>query len=166
MDALKISIDRLGSEKKAHINETLPPSFLDIHDDDLEFKEPIAINIEAYLAEDHLIAHLSAKTTALLPCNICNTPVVTPIHIKNLCVTVPLSEISSSEYDFSEEVRENVLLQTPLFTECEHGNCPERAHLKQFLKTEEIVEEKEPDVHFPFATELFKDLSLYTETDS
>lgn len=160
MDTLKISIDRLGSEKKAHIKETLPPSFIEIHDEELQFKEPIVVSIDSYLAEDHLIAHLSASTVALLPCNICNALVPTPIQIKNLCITLPLSEIPGSEYDFSSEIRENILLQTPLFTECEQGNCPERAVLKKFLKTEESIEEPETDIHFPFSNELLKDLSL------
>ena len=151
MENLKIYIDRLRGDQTVKIKETLPPEFMDITDDELAFTDPIQVQGEAYLAEDHLVIHLNMETTARLPCSICNDTVVTPIQIKNIYLTEPLSDIKSSVYDIAEQVRETILLQTPLFTECSEGKCPERENIKKFLKPEEKPTDPAEIIHFPFA---------------
>ncbi len=151
MENLKIYIDQLKGGDAHRFNETLSPDFLDIHDEELLFKEPVAIEGEAYLADEHLIIHLTIHTSACLPCSICNDSVHTPLNIKNIYLTEPLSEIKGAIYDLSDQIRETVLLQTPLFTECSNGKCPERANLKKFLKPEEKPSAVSDIVHFPFA---------------
>lgn len=149
MSSLKIYIDRLNDGQTHQIDEILPPEFLEIDEEDLLFDEPIALKAETYLADDHLIIHLNAQTSAFLPCNICNEPVQLPITVKNATVTKPLSEIPGAILDLSGEVRESLLLQTPLFAECSGGKCPERENLKKFLASSQKSDEE--IVHFPFA---------------
>lgn len=150
MESLKIYIDRLKGGQTLKIDETLPPNFLDVDEEDLLFEDPIQLKGEAYLANEHLIIHLNIETTATLPCNVCNDPVHTPIVIKNIYLTESLSKIKGATFDMTDEVRESILLQTPLFTECRQGKCPERENLKKFINH---LPKKSNDgiVHFPFA---------------
>jgi uncharacterized metal-binding protein YceD (DUF177 family) len=151
MEKLKIYIDRLKNSQTLEIDETLPPDFLEIDEEELTFEEPVRLHGEAYLANDHLVLHLNIETSAYLPCSICNDSVHTPIAIKNIYLTEPLEEIKGSIFDMTEEVRETVLLQTPLFTECHNGKCPDREVLNKFLKPGENDKPGTDNVHFPFS---------------
>lgn len=151
MTELKIYVDRLQNGLNLKIEETLSSDFLDLNEDELAFKEPVHVKGEAYLADDHLIIHLSIDTAAIMPCSICNQPIRFPIHIKNICLTQPLNEIQGAIFDLGEEVRETVLLQTPLFLECSGGKCPERESMKKFFKEEHPPSKDEEKVNFPFA---------------
>ena len=151
MENLKIYIDRLQNDHSIEIKETLQPSFLDVNDDELLFEDPIQLKAEAYLADDHLVIQLNIETSAYLPCSICNDSVATPICAKNIFITVPLAEIKGATYDLTDQVRETILLQTPLFTECHQGKCPERELIKKFLKSEEKASKLGEDINFPFA---------------
>src|SRR5579871_861362 len=126
MENLKIYIDRLKGGQTQKIDETLSPEFLDIGEEELFFDKPVQLKGETYLANEHLIIHLNIETTACLPCSVCNDPVHVPIVIKNIYLTEPISEIKGAMFDLANEVRESILLQTPLFSECHNGKCPER----------------------------------------
>jgi len=151
MKQLQIFVDRLKNDQTLKIDETLPPDFLGIDESELSFKEPVHTQGEVYLADDHLVIHLAIDTVATLPCSICNETVTVPIQIKNLYLTQPLAEISGSIFDLGEEVRETVILQTPLFVECSGGKCPEREQIKKFFKKELPPEKDEVTINFPFA---------------
>ncbi len=151
MDNLKVYIDRLKGGTTQKIAETLPPDFLDIKEEELIFKDPVRVRGEVYLADDYLVIQLNVETTAQLPCAICNEIISFPVVIKNANITLPLSEINSAIIDLSEKIRETILLQIPLFTECNNGKCPERENIKKFLKTEEKPSDPEDVTHFPFS---------------
>jgi uncharacterized metal-binding protein YceD (DUF177 family) len=151
MENLKIYIDRLKGGHAHPFDEILPPNFLNMEDDEILFKDPVAVKGEAYLADEHLIIHLSIETFAYLPCSICNDLVHMPIRVKNIYLTESLNAIKGAIYNLEEQIRETVLLQTPLFTECNNGNCPEREALKKFLKPEEKPSASSDITHFPFA---------------
>lgn len=151
MDHLKIYIDRLNGGKTQEIDETLAPDFLDIHESELSFKDPVRIQTEVYLADDYLVAPLSIETFAWLPCSICNESIRIPISIKNFPLTQPLAEIKGAIFDLVEKAREIILLQTPLYTECNNGKCPERETLKKFLKPDEKPSDPADINYFPFA---------------
>ncbi len=68
MENLKIYIDRLKGSQTQKINETLPPDFLGIDEEDLLFDQPVQLKGETYVANEHLIIHLNIETTARLPC--------------------------------------------------------------------------------------------------
>jgi uncharacterized metal-binding protein YceD (DUF177 family) len=150
MESLKIYIDRLKSGHALKIDEMLSPDFLEVDEEDLLFENLVRIKGEAYLANEHLIVHFNVETQACLPCSICNDPIHIPIIIQNVYLSQPLVEIKGAIFDMTNEIRESILLQTPLFTECHNGKCPERENLKQFLKSAQ-KESKNDIVHFPFA---------------
>lgn len=131
---LKIYIERLRNDHIEKIDETLEPSFLEIQEKDLQFNQPIYLKGSAYLASDHLILELNVRTVAQLPCNICNDPVEIPLNIDHLRYTIPTDTIKSGVFDYSEEVRDAILLKVPAFIECSGGNCPDRQIIKKYLK--------------------------------
>jgi len=154
MEKFKIYIDRLKNGHVEKFKETVGPEFLEINEKELCFPQDIQVTGEAYLADDHLVAHFSIKTSATLPCSICNEPVHIPIDIQNAYSTVPLEEVRSAIYDLSNEIREATLLQAPLFAECNNGKCPERDQIKKFLHEDSNAKDspgQSPVVHFPFA---------------
>ena len=155
MEKFKIYIDRLKNGHVEKFNETAPPTLLNIEEDELAFHEDIQVNGEAYLADDHLVAHFSIETSAFLPCSICNEPVRLPIVIKDAYSTLPLTEVHSAICDLTDEIRETILLQVPLFAECNEGKCPEREEIKKFFNPNSQSKEEEGNpphqVHFPFA---------------
>lgn len=150
---LKIFIDRL---KDGHIEKfklEVPCDFLGIQEDDLSFIAPVTLKGESYLASDHLILKLHIETKISMPCSVCNEPTELPIVIADFTHAEPLENIRSSVFDYTEALREDILLQVPQFTECNRGNCPQRDSIKGFLKAEKAAEAKKSPgpMHFPFS---------------
>ena len=146
-EEFKIFIDQLKNGHTEEISESLSPEMMDIHEKDLKFYAPIDVDGKAYLAGSDMILHLNAYTCATMPCVICNKDVEVPIELKNLYHTTPIDEIKSGIYNFKEMLRENILLITPSFAECDNGDCPEREVLKKYLseqKNESIEEGYHP----------------------
>jgi len=142
---LKIYIDRLKDDDTENIFEVLPPNYLDVDGKDLKFPDDITISGQAYLAKSHLILELKIKTKAKMPCSICNEDAEVPIDFEDFYHTIELCEISSSVYDFSEEVRSAILLKVPQFMECQHGHRPKRKDIKKYLTKDS------DDTHSPFS---------------
>lgn len=132
-EAFKIYIDQLKDGHTEEITEKVTPEFMDIQEEDLNFVDPIEVKGEAYLAENDLVLHLDIETFATIPCAICNEEVKVPVKLNNFYHTVPSEEIKSGIYNFQEMLRENILLTTPLFAECNEGQCPQRDELKKFF---------------------------------
>lgn len=142
----KIYADRLKGGQVEKISFTAPSDFLEIKESDLSFPHPIAIQGEAYIAEDHLIVHLQAHTQAKIPCSVCNEPFTFQIDVPDFYHTIPLEELKSAIFDFSLLLREDILLQIPHFAECSKGKCPERSSLSKYT-----IKEKH-DEQFPFSS--------------
>ncbi|MCB1109577.1 MAG: hypothetical protein KDK64_01225 [Chlamydiia bacterium] len=142
---LKIYIDRLTGERMERIEEHLGPEVMDVEEKDLQFHAPVALKGKAYLAEDHLIIQLKIETEACMPCAICNEFVKKKIVLKNFYHTEELVNIRGQVYDYSDPLREAILLEIPSYVECLE-NCPQRDELKNYLK--------QGNTQFPF-----KDLS-------
>lgn len=149
-DAFKIYVEQLRDGHIEGIKEELPPSFLDLHESDLIFEDKVDIEGEAYLAEDNLMLHLKVITFAKIPCSICNEPVKIKIALGNYYHAEPLVNIKSGIFNFQEVLREGILLETPLFVECNEGKCPQREEMKKYLKHPKDNESEE-EGYQPFA---------------
>lgn len=139
---LKIFIDRL---KKADeiIKEKILFQDLDIKDEkDLQFIKPIIIDGKAYISNEDLIINLNIKFNISMPCSICNEFIEKKLQVKNLYITVKLSDISSF-YKYKNEIRNACFLEIPSFVEC-MDNCLVRQNIKNYLKNE-------TDKNFPFS---------------
>ncbi len=148
---LKIFIDRLKEGQVERIEGSLSTAILHLEDTDLSLKDTFTLVGEAYIAQPHLILKLKARAAAYLPCNICNEPVEVPLVVEDFYHTKPLEEIPSAIFDFSEALREDILLQVPQFAECCGGNCPERDRMKKFLQKDSSQKNQIPSCHYPFS---------------
>lgn len=148
MSAFKILIDRLKGGHTQKIEETLDPGFLGPNEPELRFAEKVGVRGEAYLTDDHLILHLKAATKAVMPCAVCNEWVEVHLKVDNIYHTEPIQEIPTAIFDYSETLRESLLIELPKTVECNRGNCSQRAALKPFLRSETRAD---TTTHFPFA---------------
>lgn len=133
-DVFKIYVEQLREGHEEKIVEKLDPDFLDIHEPDLAFHQPVELEGVAYLAERELVLQWNVKTEAEISCSICNEPVKVPIQIRNFYYSEPLTEIKSGIYNYKNLLRETILLEVPSFAECCEGNCPKRQEYRQFIK--------------------------------
>lgn len=147
-DFFIIYLDRLKGSQEENLIASVPPSFLDCGEKELQFNSLVEVKGKAYIVDEHLVIRLSASTKASLPCSICNQMIDIPIKINNFYHTKPLEECPSVKYDFSGALREQILLETPPYAECS-GGCSERDSVKKFMKQETSSSEENP--HFPFS---------------
>lgn len=151
-DRYRIFVEQLRDGSNEEIDESVPPDFLDVHEKDLSFTHPVAINGQVYLADDMLVLHLDVSTVATMTCSICNGPADVEIAIKGFYHAVPLIEIKGAVYDFREILRETILLEVPILAECNQGKCPQRKSLEKYLKKENATGNKDDDEGYkPFA---------------
>lgn len=150
-DDFKIFVEQLREGRQRTFDEVFDPSFLELNDDELSFRDPVELKGEAYLAEDELIIHWHVKAKAYVPCAICNDKVEVPIEIVNFYHGVPISEIKSAVFNFKDLLREIIVLEAPLFAECNRGHCPKRDEYKPYLTEPSNRENKEDEGYQPFA---------------
>lgn len=150
-DHFRIFVEQLREGHVEEVNEVFPPKFLDVQERDLNFRTPVTITGEAYLADDMLVLHFDVNTVATIPCLVCNEPVDVEMKIKGFYHAVPLKEIKGGIYDFSEVLRETILLEVPLLAECNQGKCPQRMTLKKYLKEEDLKNGSDEEGYRPFA---------------
>ena len=124
MSSFTIYIDRLRDGSVLRVCEDHDPAFLGVQEPQLRFQDPIHVEGEIYLAEEHLIIQLQVTTTAQIPCVICNRPVAVPVQMEDFTHTEPLEEMRSNLFHYDQPLREAVLLETPQFIECNAGQCP------------------------------------------
>lgn len=144
MSAFKILIDRLKGGHTHKIEEGLDPAFLGPDEPELHFKTKVIVKGEAYLTDSHLIIHLAAATKVRMPCAICNEMIETELKVDHFYHTEPIEEIPSAIFDYSEALREALLIELPRTVECNKGKCPQRPAVAPFLRAEK-------NTHLPFA---------------
>lgn len=129
-----IYIERLRDGKVEKFEVTIPPDFLEIHERELSFHHPVLIKGSAYLADSALILQWECETLATLLCSICNENVTSPLRIMSAIYSEELANISSGVFNFKGLLRDSLLLELPLRTECNDGSCSERESLKKYLR--------------------------------
>lgn len=151
-DAFKIYVEQLRDGHVENLEETLPSTFLDVHESELVFLDPVKFKGQAYLADNDLVLHFDVHVSLKMPCAICNRPVENEIDISGAYHSVPLEEVKTGIYNFSEMLREVILLDIPQFTECNGGNCSERKEIAKYLKEPSShKQEEEEEGYQPFA---------------
>jgi uncharacterized metal-binding protein YceD (DUF177 family) len=129
----KIYIDRLQNGSEQIIDDSFDPAFMNVEEKDLMFKDPVKVKAKAYLAGSHLVIDFHFSTLAFMQCSICND--FTKIEVSNKVLqTFDLNnDFKEKVFDFSEILRDVILIETPKFAEC-NNNCPQREELKKYLK--------------------------------
>lgn len=152
-DRFRIYVEQLREGTTREIKERLSPDFLEIKEKELSFSRPVVVKGQAYLADEMLILHLDIEVIATIPCAICNDQADVDIAIKGFYHAVPLEEIKGAIYDFREILRETILLEVPILTECHEGKCPQRKSLEKYFKKQSTPESKgDEDGYRPFAS--------------
>jgi hypothetical protein len=141
-EVFNIYIDRLTEGGVEEINETISGDFLEITDGNLFFPEKITFKGKAYLADCHLILSLDISTHYQTYCKICNELITLPFNLEGLYITEEISNIPSKIFDLKESIRDAILLEIPIYSECE-GGCPMRKDLNQYFKQESYSTIKE-----------------------
>lgn len=132
LDGFKIYVERLRSGEQEIINERFEPDFLEAE----EVEEPITVRGKAYLAGHELIINLDIELSAVMMCTVCNKYFNKQMCINGFYHVEPLQNITSSVFDFSDILREAIVLELPQFAECNDGNCDGRREIeKYFTKT-------------------------------
>lgn len=150
-DEFKIYVEQLREGHENEIDEVFSPDFLEVNEPDLIFKKPVKLQGVAYIAEKELILNWNIWAEALVPCSICNEKVPVEIEIHNFYHSEPLDAIKTGIFNFKSLLRETILLEVPLFTECNQGNCPSRKEVAQYLKTPSEEESDKEEGYHPFA---------------
>jgi len=135
-DRFKIYIHRLKDGKAENIAETFAPDFMHIAEKELKFVNPVHVEGTACVSGTEFVLVLHVKTTACLPCCMCNCETEVSIEVPRLMHTQDVNEIKSGVYRMGDLLREGILLELPLTAECCAGNCPERATLSKFFVKE------------------------------
>jgi len=143
---LKIVVDRLKEHCLA-IDEKLDPVFMDINEDELKFSFPIEIHGFASITADYFVLKLNIKTFVLMPCTICNKLTKVKIIVHDFTYTEDLANVKGPSIDCSIPLREGILLELPLFAECD-DMCKERKNINHYLSKESTISQK---MNFPFA---------------
>ncbi len=143
----KISLDSLKEGEQLLINETLSCDFLDVHEEDLRFRETVLVQGKASRADNHILLDINVQCIALLPCAICNEWTEFPLSLEHLQIVEEIKESRDRFFDCTENLRELILLDVPQFTECHSGSCPERKNMECYCK--QSTEKKIPE-YFPF----------------
>lgn len=144
-DSLKILIDRLRGGLTQKLDGELDPSFLGPEEPELRFGSQVHVKGEAYTTDTHLVIHLHADTKVSMPCAVCNQMIEIVLKAEHFYHTEPLEEIKGAVFDYSDALREALLIELPRTVECNQGNCPEREIITPFLRSETRTET------FPFA---------------
>ncbi|MFA6916175.1 MAG: hypothetical protein WC222_07245 [Parachlamydiales bacterium] len=132
-DQFKIYVDQLKSGHVEHVKEEFDPSFLEVNEPDLQFKGPVHVEGDAYVAGHELILHFVIKALSVVPCKVCNKSLEIEISLPNFYEAIPLSDVPHGIFSMQETLREAILLNITAFAECE-GNCPRRQEIAPFLK--------------------------------
>lgn len=147
MNTFKILIDRLKGGATEKIEEALAPGFLGADEAELKFRSKVHVKGEIYLTDAHLIVHLKASTKVTMPCAICNKMIETPLNVENFYHTEPIEEIRGAIFDYSEALREALLIELPRTIEC-NGSCSAREGLAPYMRSEKRAEQT---TYLPFA---------------
>ncbi len=132
-DVFKIFVQRLSDGQKETIEESLPPTFLDVHEEELRFLKEVKIRGEAEFVDQALVLRLTIGTEATMPCAICNESVQVKLEVPHFCHTEERANIRGDVFNFKDVLREAILLELPARAECQQGKCPAREDLAKYF---------------------------------
>jgi hypothetical protein len=147
LEVFNILIDRLKGGQTQKIEESLSPTFLGPEEPELRFASNVEVHGETYVTDSHLIVHLKAHMKIRMPCAVCNQMIEKPLKVDDFYHTQALEEIPSAIFNYSEALREALLIELPRTVECNEGNCPDRNVMKAYIRSKP---ESDPSTYFPF----------------
>src|SRR5262245_11118195 len=111
-------IDRLRGGEEFFFEEEMNPDFLNLENDpEFSSSEKVRVSGKAYLAGDWLVIQGSIETALTVLCSMCNESFGMPVHV-DWVHEEPISNIKGGLFDYSELVREEILLEVPYYRLC------------------------------------------------
>jgi uncharacterized metal-binding protein YceD (DUF177 family) len=129
-----IQTNHLLRGETQEISGAIDPDFLSVADGGILFGEKVTLKGKAYVVDGNLLIHIDVTTSYQAHCRVCNELCTFPLELQGLYLTEELANISSRGYNFKEALREAILIEIPVYAECE-GNCPNRDYIKDYLRS-------------------------------
>lgn len=149
-EGFKIHVEQLRHGNTEKIHEEFTPEFIDVHEEGLDFQEPVNVEGEAYIADHELILCLKVSTHALIPCTGCNELVRVLIEIPKLYAAEPLENVKSGIFSMESLLREAIILEAPKFVKCGQTICLKQNELEKYYHHTPSGSEEADDRYRPF----------------
>lgn len=132
-EGFKIHVEQLRHGITEKIHEEFTPEFIDVHEEGLDFQDPVFVEGEAYIAEHELILCLNVSTFAMVPCSGCNEPVKVEVQIPKLYAAEPLENVKSGIFSMDALIREAIVLEAPQFVKCGQTVCLKQKEIEKYF---------------------------------
>lgn len=149
-EGFKIHVERLRHGAVEKIHEEFTPEFIDVHEEGLDFQDPVFVEGEAYIADHELILCLKVSTYAHIPCSGCNDLVKVQIQIPKLYAAEPLESIKSGTFSMESIIREAIVLEAPQFVKCGQTICLKHKELEKYFHPAASKDDAADDHYRPF----------------
>lgn len=152
--ACTIDLTSLRHEQEMPLSLVLDAAFLDLSEkDEAKASGPVSLEGICSLVDEYVVLQLSIKAQFLLPCAMCNEPFTYEVFIENLCHQEHVGDKRHPTWDFSEVIREAILLELPFFPQCGQAEnqkkCLRFDEVKKYLVSQKS-DAQQDEVHTPF----------------
>ena len=151
-----ICFERLRDGQTEQLQLTLQPAFLATDDGEIAFPDPVQVEGEVYVAEEHLVLRLHLRARAVIPCLMCNGPADVELNLDHITHLEALADYPSGIFELMPLFREIILSEVPSYAECHHGHCPERKQMENYFTKTPKGQSKQKKID--------KDQKAYQET--
>lgn len=149
-ERFKIHVEQLRNGVTEKIQEEFTPEFIDVHEEGLDFQDPVFVEGEAYIADHELILCLTVSTYAYVPCSGCNEPVKVQIQVPKLYAAEPLENVKSGIFSMDALIREAIVLEAPQFVKCGQTTCLKQKELEKYFHHAASKDDAADDRYRPF----------------
>lgn len=149
-EGFKIHVEQLRHGGTEKIQEEFTPEFIDVHEEGLDFQDPVFVEGEAYIADHELILCLNVSTYARVPCSGCNELVKVAIEIPKLYAAESLENVKSGIFSMDSLIREAIILEAPQFVKCGQTICLKHKEIEKYFHHAASSDEAADDRYRPF----------------
>ena len=108
--------------------------------------DPVVCHIRAQRTSEEVILWCSATLSYSRHCSCCEEPLIQQLMVRDAVCTLDAHAVRHGIIDLAPLLREELLLELPLFSDCGDRCCPHRQSLTGCLKKQPAAEEQ----HYPF----------------
>ncbi|AAP05550.1 hypothetical protein [Chlamydia caviae] len=146
VDDLKLYICRLKfpGEKEVIKYSLSPEKICELGEEEL-FSNPIEVSgsLEK-IDNEQWILSLSISTQLGLRCCICDKKFLYSVNSIEISHLICHEDAKSGVFDCKDLIRQELLLESDHFQECEKESCPERGNIVQFLEDRKRIKRETP----------------------
>lgn len=126
-------LDDLRREDECPLSLEVDPAILELSEkDEAKPVHPIVLKGTASLLGEFISLRLKVQCTFILPCALCNEPFEYELQA-TIDHQEPVSDIRHRQWNFTEVVREAILVELPFFPQCGGSDCKNRQQIQKYL---------------------------------